>query len=348
MNDIPPKQAPDASSGNLVAMYQAAGSNSESFPVLKAFQDYIDAERAQARKRVMILSISFSAVLCAVVICFLGMGIYLLKDMSTVQNKLIDAALAQRNAPAPAPVQQPPIVIQAPPVTPTPTPAPAPAPANDAALQAVSKELADLRAELEKKKNEEARQAALAVQKQAEAQLAELQKLQKEIGSIKKENQMLKESFVMSRKAPQPERPVVVTPPPAPVVEEPPPPAPVVKETVPVEKPAVAVVPPEKPAPAVAVVASEKPAPVVTSVTVEKPTPAVATVVSEKPVPPEKPLSPEKVAVKEVVPSPPLKEPPVTPKGVKAQEPQKGMMATAIPLKTKNMGTVPWRVVIPE
>jgi hypothetical protein len=327
MNDIPPKQAPDASSGNLVAMYQASGSNAESFPVLKAFQDYIDAERAQARKRVMILSISFSAVLCAVVICFLGMGVYLLKDMSSVQNKLIDAALAQRNAPAPAPVQQPPIVIQAPPVTPTPTPAPAPA--NDAALQAVSKELADLRSELEKKKNEEARQAALAAQKQAEAQLAELQKLQKEIGSIKKENQMLKESFVMSRKTPQPERPVVVTPPPAPVVEEPLPPAPVVKEPLPVET-AVAVVPPEKPAPVVA------------SVTVEKPTPAVATVSPEKPAPPEK------VAVKEVVPSPPLKEPPVTPKGVKAQEPKKGMMATAIPLKTKNMGTVPWRVVIPE
>lgn len=42
------------------------------------------------------------------------------------------------------------------------------------------------------------------------------------------------------------------------------------------------------------------------------------------------------------------KEPPVTPDGVKAQDPQKGMMATSIPLKTKNMGTVAWRVVIPD
>jgi len=303
MNDIPPKQAPDASSGNLVAMYQAAGSNSESFPVLKAFQDYIDAERAQARKRVMILSISFSAVLCAVVICFLGMGVYLLKDMSSVQNKLIDAALTQRNAPAQAPVQQPPIVIQAPPVAPT--PAPAPAPVNDSALLAVSKELADLRSELEKKKNEEARQAAMVVQKQAEAQLAELQKLQKEIGSIKKENQMLKESFVMSRKSPQPEKPAVVTPPPAPYVPATPPPAPEVKEPAP-EAPAIVAVEPEKPA------LSEKP------------------VVTEAGFPPA------------------TKEPPVTPPGVKAEEPRKGTMATAIPLKTKNLGTVPWRVVIPE
>jgi hypothetical protein len=303
MNDIPPKQAPDASSGNLVAMYQAAGSNSESFPVLKAFQDYIDAERAQARKRVMILSISFSAVLCAVVICFLGMGVYLLKDMSSVQNKLIDAALAQRNAPAPAPApipqpQQAPIVVQAP----TP-PAPAPSPANDSALLAVSKELADLRSELEKKKNEEARQAAMVVQKQAEAQLAELQKLQKEIGSIKKENQMLKESFVMSRKSPQPEKPVVVTPTP--------PPAPEVKEPAP-EAPAIAVVEPEKP------------------------------------VIPEKDVLSEKPVVTEAGFPPATKEAPVTPPGVKAEEPKKGTMATAIPLKTKNLGTVPWRVVIPE
>jgi len=314
MNDIPPKQAPDASSGNLVAMYQAAGSNSESFPVLKAFQDYIDAERAQARKRVMILSISFSAVLCAVVICFLGMGVYLLKDMSSVQNKLIDAALTQRNAPAQAPVQQPPIVIQAPPVAPT--PAPAPAPVNDSALLAVSKELADLRSELEKKKNEEARQAAMVVQKQAEAQLAELQKLQKEIGSIKKENQMLKESFVMSRKAPQPGKRTVVAPTPMPpsalvpptsvtVVQTTPPPAPEVKEPAP-EAPAIVAVEPEKPA------LSEKP------------------VVTEAGFPPA------------------TKEPPVTPPGVKAEEPRKGTMATAIPLKTKNLGTVPWRVVIPE
>jgi len=318
MNDIPPKQAPDASSGNLVAMYQAAGSNSESFPVLKAFQDYIDAERAQARKRVMILSISFSAVLCAVVICFLGMGVYLLKDMSSVQNKLIDAALAQRNAPAPvAPIQQPqqaPIVVQAP----TP-PAPAPSPANDSALLAVSKELADLRSELEKKKNEEARQAAMVVQKQAEAQLAELQKLQKEIGSIKKENQMLKESFVMSRKSPQPEKPAVVAPPPAPVLI---PPTPV----------SVQVTPP--PAPEV-----KEPAPEA---------PAIAAVEPEKPVIPETDVLSAKPVVTEAGFPPATKEAPVTPPGVKAEEPKKGTMATAIPLKTKNLGSVPWRVVIPE
>jgi hypothetical protein len=196
--------------------------------------------------------------------------------------------------------QQAPIVIQAP------TPATPPsAPANDTALQAVSKELADLRAELDKKKIEEERQAALAAQKKADEQLAELQKLQKEIGSIKKENQMLKESFVMSRKQPQPDKPVVKTPPPVPAVTPPPPPAPEKKDPAP-EAPAVAAVEPEKTTP------------------------------------------PEKPAVTEPGIPPATKEPPVTPPGVKAEEPKKGTMATAIPLKTKNVGTVPWRVVIPE
>jgi len=306
MNDIPPKQAPDASSGNLVAMYQASGSSAESFPVLKAFQDYIDAERAQARKRVMILAISFSAVLCAVVICFLGMGIYLLKDMSAVNAKLIDAALVQRNAPVapvapPAPAQQPqPIVFQSPQVAPT--------PANDAALREVTKELADLRADIEKKKSEEARQAALVAQKQADLQLAEYQKLQKEIGSIKKENQMLKESFVMSRKHPQPPKPEAVKPLPSEAPEE--------KAPLP-EPPVVATDIPVKAAPL------------------------------EKPALPETPALTEKPVVAQTTPVPATKEPPVS-SGIKAQEPQKGMMAIAIPLKTKNLGTVPWRVVIPE
>jgi hypothetical protein len=69
--------------------------------------------------------------------------------------------------------------------------------------------------------------------------------------------------------------------------------------------------------------------------------------ISEKVAPPEKPALTEKPVVAQTPPPPALKEPPVS-SVVKAQEPQKGMMATAIPLKTKNLGTVPWRVVIPE
>ncbi len=306
MNDIPPKHTPDAPSGNLVAMYQASGSNAESFPVLKAFQEYIDAERAQARKRVMLLSISFSIVLCAVVLVFLGMGIYMLKDMSALQTKLIDAALSQRNVPAPV------ITVTAPPVAPQPSPvvqaqpvAPVASPVSEE-LREVSKALAELKADIEKKKNQEAQEVALVAQRKAADQTIELQKLQNEMGSIKKENQMLKETFVTQRKAIQQQKSVPGTRPAAPVAKSEP------VKTHETEKP----VEPE-PVPAVAV-------------------PAEKTVVTPPPVTDEAryPVA--------------TKEPPVTPVGVKSQDPQKGMMATSIPLETKNMGTVAWRVVIPE
>jgi hypothetical protein len=309
MNDIPPKHAPDAASGNLVAMYQASGSNAESFPVLKAFQEYIDAERAQARKRVMILSISFSIVLCAVVLLFLSMGVYLLKDMSALQTKLVDAALSQRNVPAPV------ITVTAPPVAPQPAPAtfvqaqplaPVASPASEE-LREVTKALADLKADIEKKKNQEAQEIALVVQKKAADQSVELQKLQNEIGSIKKENQMLKETFVTQRKVAQQQKSVLGT----------------------------------RPAAAVA-----KNEPVKTPDTEKKvepePAPAVAVTTEKKVIAPTPPITDEARYPAAT------KEPPVTPEGVKAQDPQKGMMATSIPLKTKNMGTVAWRVVIPD
>ena len=307
MNDIPPKHTPDATSGNLVAMYQASGSNAESFPVLKAFQEYIDAERAQARKRVMMLSISFSIVLCAVVLVFLSMGIYMLKDMSALQTKLVDAALAQRNVPAPV------ITVTAPPVAPQPAPvvqaqpvAPVASPVAEE-LREVSKALADLKADIEKKKNQEAQAVALVAQKKAADQSVELQKLQNEIGSIKKENQMLKETFVTQRKVTQQQKSVPGT------------------------------------RPAFTVAKSE---PVKTPETEKKmdtePAPAVAAS-TEKPV-----IAPLPPVTDEARYPAATKEPPVTPDGVKAQEPQKGMMATSIPLKTKNMGTVAWRVVIPD
>lgn len=310
MNDIPPKHAPDATSGNLVAMYQAAGSNAESFPVLKAFQEYIDAERAQARKRVMMLSISFSVVLCAVVLVFLSMGIYLLKDMSSMQTKLLDAALAQRNTPAPAPV----ITVTAPPVAPQPQPAPAPvvqsppvapvaSPASEE-LREVTKALADLKADIEKKKNQEAQELAVVAQKKASDQSVELQKLQNEIGSIKKENQMLKETFVTQRKESQQKKSTPLTRPATPVAKH---------QSVPTPEPS-------------------------TEKTVEPTTaPAVASAVEKTAPAIDDPRFP-----------PATKEPPVTPEGVKAQDPQKGTIATSIPLKTKNMGTVGWRVIIPD
>jgi len=103
---MPPRQGPEAASqenvsdaGNLVTMYQAQQGGKDSFPVLQAFQDYIEAERKQARKRVVQLSIYFTIVIGLVVFGFLAAGSYLLNNMTNMQNKLLDVALAEKQQP---------------------------------------------------------------------------------------------------------------------------------------------------------------------------------------------------------------------------------------------------------
>jgi len=105
---MPPRQGPEAASpenvsdaGNLVTMYQAQQGGKESFPVLQAFQDYIEAERKQARKRVVQLSIYFTIVIGLVVFGFLAAGSYLLNNMTNMQNKLLDVALAETHQSVP-------------------------------------------------------------------------------------------------------------------------------------------------------------------------------------------------------------------------------------------------------
>jgi hypothetical protein len=110
MSGIPPKHTPEPppyeapeSGGGMVAMYNAAShANAESFPVLKAFQDYLEAEREQARKRVTHLSILFAVLMGVVVTGFLSAGIFMLRNMTSMQNKLLDVALATKNTPPPA------------------------------------------------------------------------------------------------------------------------------------------------------------------------------------------------------------------------------------------------------
>jgi hypothetical protein len=126
------------------------------------------------------------------------------------------------------------------------------------------------------------------------------------MGSIKKENQMLKETFVTQRKEAQQQKSVPLARPSAPVAKIEPIKTPEAEKKV-------------EPEPAPAVVAA-----------------------TEKTVVPPPPVTDEARYPAAT------KEPPVTPAGVQVQNPQKGMMATSIPLKTKNVGTVAWRVIIPD
>ena len=317
MSEIPPKHTPDASAyetpetgSGLVAMYNAAShSNAESFPVLKAFQDYIDAERAQARKRVMQLSIFFAVLMCVVVTGFLTAGIFMLRNMSTVQTKLLDVALANRQAPAPA-------------LQPAPAPIVQTSPLLEESVRQMSRATTELQSSMDKKLDGVSELTSKVHEKMA-SQDGELDKLRSELRRMQEQSAKLNSELVTmkteSKKAAVTAAPKVA---PAPAVSAQPAPAPVAAAAKESASPVIAA-----PAPSVAIAPA--------AVAVMPPTPAVPPTIVAKPV--RDPRFPEAV-----------KEPPVSPEGVIPPTPPAGMMATAIPLKTKNIGTIPWRVLIPE
>ena len=95
------------------------GQNAENdFPVLKAFQQYIDAEQAKARKRMLGLSIFFIMLLVAVVVTFTIVIMSVINRNQALSDRLLEIALRERPAQAaPVVVQQPapqPIVQHAP------------------------------------------------------------------------------------------------------------------------------------------------------------------------------------------------------------------------------------------
>jgi len=324
MSAIPPKQTPDTpeyetpgTGGGLVAMYNAAShANAESFPVLKAFQDYLEAERAQARKRVMQLSIFFAVLMGVVVTGFLSAGIFMLRNMSTVQNKLLDVALATKTAPQqPAPVPVP--VVQT-------------SPALEESVRQMSRATSELQSSLDKKLDGVSEITAKVHEKVA-SQDGELEKLRDEIRRMQKQNDKLKNEWVAIQEAAKKPvaRPVTpASPPPhSPVTPAPFKPTPL--PTVPVAAPVITAAPNVSVAPtALAAVTAAAP-----KTSLQKP-----------PVTP----APSSVPLRDPRFPPAVKDPPVTPSGTTPPVPPQGMMATAIPLKTKNTGTIPWRVLLPE
>jgi len=293
MSAIPPKHTPDSSAyetpetgSGLVAMYNAAShANAESFPVLKAFQDYLEAERAQARKRVMQLSVFFAVLMGVVVTGFLSAGVFMMRNMSTVQNKLLDVALAQKATPTPAPA--PVSVVQA-------------SPALEESVKQMSRVTTELQSSMDKKLDG-VNLIATKVHEQVASQDGELTKLRAELKQMQDQSAKLKDDLVSIQAA---NKKSAAAPPPPPVLPAP------------ASTPPAAAAAPEA-------LAAATPAP--------KPEPAV----------PAKPVSDPRFP-------PAVKEPPVTPAGVTPPPAPQGMMATAIPLNTKNVGTIPWRVLIPE
>ena len=163
--DIPePQEAAPAT--NAVSLFgQGGGAND--FPVLKAFQEYIYAEQAKARKRMFGLSIFFIVLLIVVVVTFTIVITSVIGRNQALSDRLLDIALRER-----APATQPVVNVQS----------PAPAPVVQPVLQhsAESAELARLREELQRQKEERQVEQAKRDKEQIDSLKAQLAKAQQQ------------------------------------------------------------------------------------------------------------------------------------------------------------------------
>lgn len=112
--DINEPNGTDQTSNAISIFGQAGGAND--FPVLKAFQEYIDAEQAKARKRMLGLSIFFIVLLVLVVVTFTVVITSVINRNQALSDRLLDIALREKSqpqpvvtvqSPAPQPVVQP-------------------------------------------------------------------------------------------------------------------------------------------------------------------------------------------------------------------------------------------------
>ena len=85
----------DGESSNAISLF-AQTANANDFPVLKAFQEYIDAEQSKARKRMLGLSIFFVVLLVLVVITFTVIIISIFTHNRELSDRLLDVAFRER------------------------------------------------------------------------------------------------------------------------------------------------------------------------------------------------------------------------------------------------------------
>lgn len=110
MNGQPhePEIDTNAVNPNAVSLYGQTDAMDD-FPVLKAFQQYIDSEQAKARKRLISLGIFFGVLMGAVIAVFLVMLFNITERNQSLNDRLIEFAMKERERP-----QQQPVVVQPP------------------------------------------------------------------------------------------------------------------------------------------------------------------------------------------------------------------------------------------
>lgn len=80
---------------NAVSIYGQSDAMDD-FPVLKAFQQYIDAEQAKARKRMLMLCVFFGALMIVVIAVFLIMLLNVSARNQLLNDRLVDYAMKDR------------------------------------------------------------------------------------------------------------------------------------------------------------------------------------------------------------------------------------------------------------
>ena len=92
---------------NAVRLYEQTDAMDD-FPVLKAFQQYIDAEQAKARKRMLILCVFFGALMSVVIAVFLMLLLNVSSRNQSLNDRLVEYAMKERERMASPIVVQPP------------------------------------------------------------------------------------------------------------------------------------------------------------------------------------------------------------------------------------------------
>lgn len=103
--DIDPQVPP-----NAVRVYETDAT--DDFPVLKAFQQYINAEQAKSRKRVILLCVFFVCLMTIVIGVFVALLINVSARNQALNDRLIEYAMRKESAPTTAAAA--PVVVQPP------------------------------------------------------------------------------------------------------------------------------------------------------------------------------------------------------------------------------------------
>lgn len=97
---------------NAVSVY-SQDNGLDDFPVLKAFQQYIDAEHAKARKRLVTMGVFFVILMGAVIAVFVAMLVLMSQRNQQLNDRLLEFAMRDRDRQPAAPVVVQPAAPQA-------------------------------------------------------------------------------------------------------------------------------------------------------------------------------------------------------------------------------------------